>query len=87
MYVWYEYMLIFILIIRTLDAGGGKTKMAYAQVNPHVKVADEVWIATAMLHKNHPERLGAHAMRKRVEQWISCPNDGQNETNPKQPTR
>ena len=31
--------------------------MAQVQMETEVKVADEVWIATALLHRRHPERL------------------------------
>jgi hypothetical protein len=31
--------------------------MTISAIKTHVKVADEVWIATALLHKKHPERF------------------------------
>jgi len=31
--------------------------MALTAVTPRVKVADEVWVATALLHRDHPERF------------------------------
>jgi hypothetical protein len=56
MYVWYEHIFTIILNIAKFMARR-KGEMTYARVNTEIKVADEVWIATAMLHKNHPDRF------------------------------
>jgi len=46
--------------------------MSYTQVDTQVKVADEVWIATAVLHKTHPERFDfsiAEIMESARQMW------------------
>src|SRR6266496_2301058 len=54
MYIWYETIFKYIQKYDTFFDGGGI--MSTTTAKARVKVADEVWVATALLHRKHPDR-------------------------------